>query len=147
MHLRVALLALLSACLVLGGCQLGKKTWPRPQKSEDRFSFGTIRAGRDQGCLLIEIEIQGAAQNIALVSVLFESVGRDPGDGCPTCPFIPRQATSYSPGRAGFVLSGNTLRITHCGLTPGKTYRWKVTAANVYPVLGVVETGVFELAP
>lgn len=143
------LLAALAASLLVGaGClNLGKKEWPKPVKSEDRFSFDRIKATRQAECLVIEVLLGGAAANLSSATVLLEPVGAGADDGCAACPFTARRHVPLGPGILGFERMGPSLRLSFCGLAPGKAFRWMLVGRNAFPVLGQVESDVFTAEP
>ena len=132
------LAALLLAVLVLGLASCGKREWPAPKLSEDRFRIRTVNIQRAQGCLIVDCELAGAWANVDSVRLHIEAIGTDPGDGCATCPFVPRISRFYGPGAPEMRQDMNRLIITACGLDPKKTYRLQLVASNVYPALELV---------
>ena len=139
--------ALLLAVLVLGLASCGKREWPAPKLSEDRFRLRTITVQRGQGCLIIDCELAGAWDNLDSVRLHIEAIGSEPGDGCPTCPFVPRISRFYGPGAPEMRRDMNRLIITACDLDPRKTYRVQLVANNVYPALDLVISDLVISAP
>lgn len=132
------LAAVLLAALSLALVSCGKREWPAPKLSEDRFRFRSVNVQRGQDCLIIDTELAGAWANLDSVRLHIEAIGTDPGDGCATCPFVPRISRFYGPGAPEMRQDMNRLIITACGLDPKKTYRLQLVASNVYPALELV---------
>lgn len=133
------LLVLVAAC--------GKRDWPIPTASEDRFRWREVTAKRTRDCVIVDCELAGAWQNVESVRLMLEPIGTDPGDGCPTCPFAPRITRVYALNAAELRLDMNRLVITACGLEPGKTYRLQVLLNNTYATLQPVVSKVLVAAP
>jgi hypothetical protein len=136
----VALLCAAAACV-----NIGKKEWPKPVKSEDRFSFDRVAAARRAECLTVDLLVGGKFANLASVTVLLQAVGE--ADGCAACPFVPTRHVPLAPGDPGFERSGPSLRVTVCGLDPAKAYRFTVIGQNVFRALGQVESEVRTAEP
>jgi hypothetical protein len=132
-------LSLLSAC--------GKKEWPEPVLSEDRFTFKAIRAERKGGCLVVEVRVLGAVDNLSSLSVQLLEVGDGQDVGCPGCPFKPTRADTYVPGQTGLTRIGSALRVSVCDLNPDGIYLWRVMAQNQFPELGPVFSELFSSWP
>lgn len=141
--LAVALLAL----TLTGVLSCGKREWPSPKLSEDRFRVRSVSVQRAQGCVIVNCELAGAWANLDSVRLLMEAVGDQPGDGCPTCPFTPRISRLYGPGAPEVRRDMNRLVITACDLDPKKTYRLQLVASNVYPALDHVVSELVLAAP
>lgn len=133
------LLVLVAAC--------GKRDWPAPKASEDRFRWREVTAQRTRDCVIVNCELAGAWQNVESVRLMLEPIGTEPGDGCATCPFTPRIVRLYSLNAAEVRLDMNRLVITACGLEPGKTYRVQVLLNNTYTTLQPVISKVLVAAP
>jgi len=135
-------------CLLLvAGCALGKKEWPRADKGEDSFRLSVIDGQRSDGCLVVNIKVNGAVERLAYVNVQFEPVGNEPGQGCPDCPFMPRRAVRFSPGDPGFSLSDDRLRISYCGLKPAMEYRFRIVGVNDLDSAAYTYTDIFVASP
>lgn len=132
-------LRLLSLCLLVltaaGLIACGKREWPTPKLSEDRFRIRSVNVQRAQNCLIVDCELAGAWQNLDSVRLLIESIGDGPGDGCLSCPFTPRLSRLFGPGAPEMKKNMNRVVITTCDLDPKKAYRLQVVASNVYPSL------------
>lgn len=133
--------------LTLLGCAMGKKEWPKAQKSEDSFSLELIEGTRQDNCLFLEIAVRGAANRLWRASVQFEAVGGDDGDGCTGCPFVPRDAIHFTRNQKGFLLEGNNLKLSICNLESGKEYRFRVSGKSELPTTPLVYTDVFVASP
>lgn len=142
-----AIAALLLALLALGMVSCGKREWPAPQLSEDRFRLRSMTVQRGQGCLIVDCELAGAWANLDAVRLHIEPIGDQPGDGCPTCPFVPRISRFYGPGAPEMRRDMNRLIITACDLDPNKTYRVQLVASNVFPALELVVSELVISAP
>lgn len=138
---------MLIAMLCLGLVSCGKRDWPTPQLSEDRFRLRSVTVQRGQDCLIVDCELAGAWANLDSVRLHIEAIGSEPGDGCPTCPFVPRISRFYGPGAPEMRRDMNRLIITACGLDPKKTYRLQLVASNVYPALDLVVSDLVISAP
>ncbi len=130
--------ALLLVVLALGLVSCGKREWPAPQLSEDRFRLRSMTVQRGGNCLIVDCELTGAWANLDSVRLHLEAIGTEPGDGCPTCPFVPRISRFYGPGAPEMRRDMNRLIVTVCDLDPKKTYRVQLVASNVYPALNLV---------
>jgi len=133
--------------LLAGLVSCGKREWPAPKLSEDRFRIRSMNVSRAQNCLVIDFELAGAWQNLENVRVLMEAIGTEPGDGCATCPFTPRISRLYGPSSPEMRQDMNRLVITACDLDPKKTYRVQVVASNVFPALAFVMSDLKISAP
>lgn len=136
--LRLVALTLLTLLLVGLASSCGKREWPTPKLSEDRFRIRAVTVQRAQNCLVVDCELAGAWANLESVRLLAEAIGTEPGDGCASCPFTPRISRLYGPGAPEMRQDLNRVVITACGLDPRKTYRLQLVATNVYPALGHV---------
>jgi len=132
------LATVLLAVLLVGLVSCGKREWPSPVLSEDRYRIRTVNVTRAQNCLIVDMELAGAWQNLDSIRLLIEPIGTGPGDGCATCPFVPRFFRFYGPGASEVRRDMNRVVITACDLDPKKTYRLQVIASNVYPALQLV---------
>ncbi len=139
------LTVLLLACLALTAC--GKREWPSPVKTEDRFRWRSAAVLRSGGCIIVDLEAAGAWQNIDTVKVMLEPVGNGPGDGCETCPFAPRLLRSFTPGDAAYRRDMNRIVLTVCDLDPQKTYRVQAVGFNVFASLDTVLSELMLAAP
>lgn len=139
--------AVLLAGLALSLVSCGKREWPAPKVSEDRFRIRSINVQRGPGCVIVDCELAGAWANLDGVRLHLEPIGTEPGDGCPTCPFVPRISRLYGPGAPEMRQDMNRLVITACGLDPKKTYRVQLVASNVYPALELVTSDLVVSAP
>lgn len=139
--------AALLAALALSLVSCGKREWPAPKLSEDRFRIRSVNVQRAQGCLIVDAELAGAWNNLDSVRLQIEAIGDGPGDGCATCPFVPRISRLYGPGAPEMRRDMNRLIITTCELDPKKTYRLQLVASNVYPALQLVTSELVISAP
>ncbi|MHC1701415.1 MAG: hypothetical protein AB9900_10605 [Humidesulfovibrio sp.] len=141
---RRAALVLL-AVLCVAAC--GKREWPIPVASEDKFRWRSVEIQRAQGCLILNCELSGNWRNVDTVKVLLEPVGDGPGDGCASCPFTPRTTLSFDPGSAGLRRDMNRIAITACELDPQKTYRVQLVGFNAFARIAPVASELVLSAP
>jgi hypothetical protein len=120
----------------IAGC--GKKVWPEPDASLEKFTISITHQQMQADCLNILAEISGNHRNLATIILELE-ISEEP---CPTCPFIVSTSIPVDPGSPEAVLLGNQLTIVNCGLDPDKYYRARLKAGNVYPVIRDVMSGV-----
>ena len=136
---------LLLILFALAAC--GKREWPSPISSEDKFRWRTVQAMRSKACIILNMEAGGAWQNIDTVKVMLEPIGEGPGDGCEKCPFSPRLVRTFTPGDAAYRRDMNRIVLTICDLDPGKTYRVQVVGFNIFPSLDTVLSELMLVAP
>jgi hypothetical protein len=146
-NMSTALSALLLAALLLSLLSCGKRDWPAPVLSEDRYRLRTMRVTRAQNCMVVDIELAGAWQNLDSFRVLMEPVGTEPGDGCAQCPFAPRISRLYELSSPEVRRDMNRVIITSCGIDPRKTYRVQVVGSNVYSTLQLVMSDIRIVPP
>ena len=133
-----------AACLLLMLAGCGKKEWPTPRVSEDRFGWLDVKGGRADDCLLVNIQVSGNFENVSVVTLQLEPIGEgDPSLGCPTCPFQAREVVDFVPGQPGLEQNGPFLTLSHCGLRSDVLYRWRIVGTNRLPDLGEVRSEVF----
>lgn len=142
-----ALSALLLAALLLALVSCGKRDWPSPVLSEDRYRIRSMNVTRAQGCVVVDLELAGAWQNMDSVRLLLEPIGTAAGDGCAQCPFVPRISRLYGSAAPEVRRDMNRIIITSCGLDPEKTYRVQVVGSNVYPTLQLVMSEIRVVSP
>lgn len=135
----------LAALLCVAAC--GKREWPIPVASEDKFRWRSVDVQRNQGCIILNCELSGNWENIDTVKVLLESVGDAPGDGCASCPFTPRSTLVFNPGAAGMRKDMNRIVLTACDLDPRKTYRIQIIGFNAFARLAPVASELVLSAP
>jgi len=124
--------AALAVLVVLALSACGKREWPIPVSSEDKFRWRSVEVQRNQDCIILNCELAGNWTNIDTVKVLVEPVGNDPDDGCASCPFTPRATLVFGPGAAGMRKDMNRIVITACGLNAAKTYRLQLIGFNAF---------------
>ncbi len=139
------LAALLCVLFCVGAC--GKREWPTPVSSEDKFRWRSVEVLRNQGCVILNCEVSGNWQNLDTVKVLLESVGTGPDDGCASCPFTPRSTLVFNPGAAGMRKDMNRIVLTACELDPKKTYRIQVVGFSIFPNIVPVASELVLSAP
>lgn len=136
---------MLAALLCLSAC--GKREWPIPVASEDKFRWRSVLVQRNQGCIILNCELAGNWANVDTVKVLVESIGDGPDDGCATCPFTPRKTLVFNPGAAGMRRDMNRMALTACDLDPQKTYRIQVIGFNSFARIPPVTSELVLSAP
>jgi hypothetical protein len=135
----------LAVVLCLGAC--GKREWPIPVTSQDKFRWRSVEVQRSQGCIILNCELSGNWENVDTVKVLLESVGDGPDDGCASCPFTPRRTIAFNPGDAAMRKDMNRIVLTACGLEPGKTYRVQIIGFNAFARIAPVASELMLSAP
>lgn len=131
----------------ISGCALGRKEWPSAQSGEDAFSLKLIEGVRQDQCLLLEMQVEGAVNRLWRASVQYEAVGSEPGQGCDGCPFVARNAVHFMRGQSGFNLDGRNLKLSICGLEPGVEYRFRVSGKNELPTMPMTYSDVYVASP
>lgn len=143
----VIITLLLFGLTVVTGCALGRKEWPSAQQSEDKFTLELMEGVRQDKCLMLQIAVKGTASRLWRASVLYEAVGSEEGQGCSGCPFVPREAVHFTRNQEGFVLQGNILKLSICGLDPGTEYRFRVSGKSELSTMPVQYTDVYIASP
>lgn len=140
------ILLLIVALVITAGCTLGKKGWPEAVDSEDAFALEVLMAERKDNCLSIKLGVTGASERLYRASIQFENVD-GPEGGCINCPFVPRSAKHVTRDSSEFILSGDTLNLSLCGLESGVEYRFRVAGKNELPSTPLVFTSVYVTGP
>jgi len=122
----IIVLVLAAAGLLLAGC--GKKEWPSPRAEKDRFTWDSVSASRDETCLIIRGELQGATQNLQQVELRLETSE----ELCPGCPFTPQSSTVYSLDDPSLSRQGSSVVITHCPVDPDTAVRFRLNGINIF---------------
>jgi hypothetical protein len=135
----LAALILAAACLFPAGC--GKKEWPSPRTEKDRFSWASVRAGRDGSCLVIRGELEGAVQNLKEVVLRLETSK----ELCPGCPFTPNSSAAYSLSDPSLIREGGRVIITHCPVEPDSAVRLRLEGVNVFQQIQPAVSDVVEM--
>jgi len=143
-HFNILLLTV--ALMITMGCTLGKKGWPEAVDSEDGFALEVLMAERKDNCLSIKLGVTGASERLYRASIQFEKVD-GPEGGCINCPFVPRSAKHVTRDSSEFILSGDTLNLSLCGLESGVEYRFRVAGKNELPSTPLVFTSVYVTGP
>ncbi|WP_147821440.1 hypothetical protein [Salidesulfovibrio onnuriiensis] len=145
---KILTLILVSLLLFTAGCAIGYKEWPKADKGEDSFGLSLLKGQRQDGtCLYLEFHVSGARDRLSFVHLQLEPVGDGPGQGCPECPFMPRQGVRLSRGEAGFTMTNSVLQLSYCGLDPEVEYRFRVVGVNELSSLGLVSTDIYVATP
>ena len=132
------LCVLLMLMLLLGTAACGKKVWPEPDESGEKFEITIAESEMRNGCLDIKARISGNYRNLGRVILELE-VSPEP---CPTCPFLVTETAVFPPGSPGMTRDRDLLAITHCGLDQDKHYRFRIKASNVYSAIRDVRSRV-----
>ncbi|MFN2342706.1 MAG: hypothetical protein ABR542_05060, partial [Desulfonatronovibrio sp.] len=116
--------------LCVAGC--GKKVWPEPDDSQEKFTV-SIKDYQiiNDDCLNVYVEIQGAQKNIAGMTLELEASD----DPCPTCPFQANTTTFIEPGSSMLRHEQGQMIIRNCGIDPDKHYRARLKAKNIYSII------------
>jgi len=138
---------LLFSLQTLVGCALGRKEWPTPRESDDRFSMKLMEGVRQDNCLLLEVGVTGAGHRLWRASVQYEAVGTDKGQGCDGCPFVPREAVHFTRDNERFDMQGEILKLGICGLDPGVEYRFRVVGKSELAAMPLEQTDVYVAEP
>ncbi len=133
-HLKLLLILILISGIA--GC--GKKVWPEPDASREKFSISISHQQMLDDCLQIHADISGNYRNLDRIILELE-VSEKP---CPTCPFIVSISIFMEPGSPEVTLRESRLTIVQCGLNPDKYYRARIRAGNVYSVIRDVTSSV-----
>jgi hypothetical protein len=127
----------LLAMVCVAAC--GLKVWPQPQAAEDTFAWGNIAFTAQGTCLEIHGVLTGAYENLAKIELEIAYTDAD----CPTCPFQSEQSVIFNMDAPELSRHDGTVRIKYCQLPVSATYRWRVIAYNVHPLLKKVQSKVF----
>lgn len=133
---------LLIVLLLLGIIGCGKKEWPEPDASREKFSISLTSAKLEDNCLIIRSEISGNRQNIGSIILELE-ISDDP---CPACPFLVTDSVFLEPDSRAVTIEEKNLTIVHCGLDQNKYYRARLKTDNVYPMIRQVTSGVMNIS-
>ncbi|MFO7728894.1 MAG: hypothetical protein R6X11_11265 [Desulfonatronovibrio sp.] len=134
--------SLLVVLLILGIAGCGKKEWPEPDASQEKFSISEISGQIEDSCLIIKSEISGNRQNLGRIILELE-ISDDP---CPTCPFLITDSIFLKPDSRAVTIKENHLTIVHCGLEPDKYYRARLRLDNLYPMIREVTSRVINIS-
>ncbi len=135
--LRFCSVLVLLCVLCVIGC--GKKVWPEPDDSQEKFtvSIKNYQIINDD-CLDIFVEIQGRQSNVAGMSLELEASD----EPCPTCPFQATTTTFIESGSPLVKHEQGRMVIRHCGIDPEKHYRARLRAKNIYSIIRDVTSNV-----
>ncbi len=113
--------------LSLAGC--GNKKWPTVVAQENTFFFEQVTAGRETDCLNLEAKLSGAVDNLRTIVLELEPLD----DSCQECPFQPTERTYLELSAPQVKREGSTIWISHCNLTPDRSYRVRLLGLNEFP--------------
>jgi hypothetical protein len=115
--------------LALLGC--GKKVWPEPDADGEKFAISITSHEMQADCLELTAEISGNYKNLSTITLELEA-SEEP---CPACPFLVTDSVVLPPGSPEIKRLENMLTITYCGLDPGRYYRARLKARNIYSII------------
>ncbi len=127
----------------LSGC--GKKSWPEPNASQERYDFKSESAQIRHNCLNIKAKISGNKDNIS--KIILEITETDTPTDCPTCPFHPEMRVEFPLSDPQLQINKGTLTLQYCSLEADASYRWRLVGYNSYPGLGAVTSRVIMTSP
>ncbi|MFP4109973.1 MAG: hypothetical protein ACOCPS_06120 [Desulfonatronovibrio sp.] len=133
---------LLIILLVFGIAGCGKKVWPEPDASQEKFSISETSGQIKDNCAVIKSEISGNHRNLGRIILELEISD----DHCPACPFLVTDSVFMAPGSRSVTIEEKSLTITHCGLDPDRYYRARLRAGNIYPMIREVTSGVINIS-
>lgn len=136
MSMRPCLLFLIVVGLLLPAC--GKKSWPVPQKAEDRFAFENVQGSSDGGCLRATFNVSGGSQYLTGLALLVEQ----PDTACDKCPFRATERIDLSLTDPRVRLYPDAVAINHCGLDPSKRYRFRLVGSSSLRAMPLVSSPV-----
>ncbi|WP_052507045.1 hypothetical protein [Desulfonatronovibrio magnus] len=124
-------LILFTFCLLAAVTGCGKKEWPEPDDSAEKFTISISNHEFSHGCLNIQALIDGNIRNLSLI--LLEIEGSD--EPCPACPFLVTDTFAFQRDSKGLTMDGSKVSIRQCGLNPDLYYRARLRAVNIYPMI------------
>jgi hypothetical protein len=131
-NLRTLLLVCFLICLVVStGC--GKRVWPEPDVSEEKFALEIKEAKLINKCLRLKIYIKGNYANLSRITLELEPIG--PQGECPACPFQVQQSVVFELDTPQIMRKGADLYIKYCQIQKNTDFRVRVKGRNVYPAL------------
>ena len=117
------------------GC--GKKGMPRPDYSDQHFSWRNVSATRgESGCLTVRGQVSGQARNLQHISLELQEYDPD----CLGCPFVPTETHRADVARIWQGRTGENFSFNYCPGRLDKGYRWRLSGQNVYPGMPTVLT-------
>ena len=139
LHPSSFILPLLLLCLVMIiGC--GKKVWPEPDVSEEKFALEIKEAKLVDQCLQLKIYIKGNDANLSRLTLELEQVG--PQGDCPACPFQVHQKVFFNVNAPQIMRKGHELYIRYCQIKKNTAYRVRIKGKNIYPILPEVVSNI-----
>lgn len=144
MHL-ITLFAMLALTLAAFSLGCGKKSWPEPQATGERFDFKNVQGVIKKGCLSVRAGIGGKGENLAKIVLELAETGT--AADCPTCPFTPTQRIEFPLTADGLKYTDKRLLVEHCGLNPDGMYRWRLVGYNAYPGIRPIVSAVIMSSP
>ena len=138
-------LAVLPGLLLLGLTACGKKSWPEPNASQERFDFKDESAQIAHNCLEIKTKISGNKDNIS--KIILELTETDTATDCPTCPFHPELRVEFPLSDPQLKIGRKSISLRYCNIESGVSYRWRLVGYSSYPGLGAVASRVIMTRP
>jgi hypothetical protein len=130
--------------LLAAGCTMGIKAWPQPADDDGKFTWRSVTATFEGGCVVVEGRLDGEFKNIESVHLDLEALD---AEACAECPFKPSRSKTFRPGTPGFELVGPWMRLRECGLDPSVPVRLRLRAVNRRAALVDVASEVIRIDP
>ncbi|MBT8763137.1 hypothetical protein KFV02_04245 [Desulfohalobiaceae bacterium Ax17] len=127
----LTIILLLCLATISTGC--GKRVWPEPDVSEEKFALEIKEAKLINKCLRLKIYIKGNYANLSRITLELEPIG--PQGECPACPFQVQQSVVFELDTPQIMRKGADLYIKYCQIQKNTDYRVRVKGRNVYPAL------------
>lgn len=144
MQLRPTIALFILTTVLLAGCTLGFKSWPKPEQSKDTFGWHSVALQLAGNSMIIEGRLDGKYDNFKDVRVLIEPLGPD---SCSECPFKPSISKEFRSGDAGFQLVGPWMKIQVNGIDTTIPYRVRLVATNRMQGLDKVPSTIERIDP
>ncbi len=144
-HRTALCLSLALGLLLFGVTGCGKKSWPEPNASQERYDFKDEKARIAHNCLEIKTKLAGNKDNIS--KIILELAETDTDTDCPTCPFHAEMRVEFPLSDPQLQIGRNSIALRYCSLDPEASYRWRLVGYNNYPGLGPVTSRVLMTRP
>jgi hypothetical protein len=138
--LKILLMLCFLLCLVIIASGCGKKVWPEPDVSEEKFALEIKEAKLVDQCLQLKIYIKGNDANLSKLTLELEQVG--PQGDCPACPFQVHQRVLFNVNAPQIMRRGHELYIKYCQIKKNTAYRVRIKGKNVHPILPEVVSNI-----
>ncbi|MDR2573759.1 MAG: hypothetical protein LBC94_05355 [Desulfovibrio sp.] len=126
---RILLFAGFSLLLALLPAGCGKKGFPQPQDTSQKFSWKEVDAKAVGDCLAFTGSFEGEYRNFD--GIRLEISRLNGPEDCPGCPFIPQEVTELSAREAGFDRKNGAIAFSYCPQR-ASAYRWRLAAISVF---------------